>query len=68
MKYKTIGTLIFCVFLAAAAAQTSSQEEITGAGTPGYIPQFTGKHKVGNSNIYLICSPQGKGANIFTTD
>jgi hypothetical protein len=55
VKYKSIAILILSVSVAATArAQTSSQseDEITGAGTPTFIPRFTGTHKVGNSNIF----------------
>jgi hypothetical protein len=57
MKHKSIANLIFLGFL---AAMTSIQaEEISGAGTPNYIPKFTGPHRVGNSTIF-----QGSNGNI----
>jgi hypothetical protein len=56
VKYKSIAILILSVSVAAtASAQTPSQngeDEITGAGTPTFIPKFTGTHKLGNSNIF----------------
>ena len=51
MKYKNIAILIFCASLAAAA---SAQEEIGDAGTPNFIPRFTGKHRLANSNIFEV--------------
>ena len=63
MKYKSIATLVLCVSLAAtAAAQTSSKnddDEITGAGTPTFVPQFVGKHRLANSNIFQAGSDVG---------
>jgi hypothetical protein len=51
VKYKNIAILIFCASLAAAA---SAQEEIGDAGTPNFIPRFTGKHRLANSNIFEV--------------
>jgi hypothetical protein len=54
MKYKGIAIVILSVYCAAAA---SAQEEIGGAGTPNFVARFTGKYKIGNSNIFQ--SPSG---------
>ena len=54
MRIKILAVVTLCLFAAAAAL---AQEEIVGAGTPGYVPLFTGYHKVGNSNI--LQSPDG---------
>src|SRR6516225_1368993 len=54
MRIKILAVVTLCLFAAAAAL---AQEEIVGAGTPGYVPLFTGYHKVGNSNI--LQSPSG---------
>jgi len=49
MRIKILAVVTLCLFAAAAAL---AQEEIEGAGTPGYVPLFTGYHRVGNSNIF----------------
>jgi len=54
MRSKIAAVGVLCLF---AAATALAQEEIEGAGTPGYVPLFTGYHKVGNSNI--LQSPDG---------
>jgi len=54
MRIKILAVVTLCLFAAAAAL---AQEEIVGAGTPGYVPLFTGYHRVGNSNIFQ--SPTG---------
>src|SRR6516162_4731345 len=54
MRIKIAAVGVLCLF---AAATALAQEEIEGAGTPGYVPLFTGYHKVGNSNIFQ--SPDG---------
>jgi hypothetical protein len=65
MKYKSIAIAIFCVSLGATtSAQTFSQKEkenneISGGGTPNYIPQFIKKNKLGNSNIFQAGSDVG---------
>ena len=54
MRIKIAAVGVLCLF---AAATALAQEEIEGAGTPGYVPLFTGYHRVGNSNIFQ--SPDG---------
>jgi hypothetical protein len=54
MRSKIAAVGVLCLF---AAATALAQEEIEGAGTPGYVPLFTGYHRVGNSNI--LQSPDG---------
>jgi len=49
MRSKIAAVVTLCLF---AAATAFAQEEIEGAGTPGYVPLFTGYHRVGNSVIY----------------
>lgn len=56
MKYKSIAIAILSVFLIASA---SAQEEIGGAGTPNFIPRFTGKYKIGNSNVFQVGNDLG---------
>jgi len=51
VKYKNTAIVIFCASLAAAAL---AQEEIGDAGTPNFIPLFTGKHRSANSNIFEV--------------
>jgi hypothetical protein len=56
MKYKAMGILIFSVSLAATllAQRTtrSGDDQISGGGTPNFIPKFITKNKLGNSNIF----------------
>ena len=49
MRMKIAAVVTLCLF---AAVTALAQEEIEGAGTPGYVPLFTGYHKIGNSNIF----------------
>lgn len=50
---KCISIAIATLFVAlASTASAQDSEEIGGGGTPGFIPQFTGTHKIGNSNIF----------------
>ena len=63
MKYKSIAILIFFVSLAATVLAQSGDEEITAAGTPTFIPQFVGKHRLGNSNIFQA----GNSVGVNTT-
>ena len=53
MTCKVLTSLIFCSFVATAASA-----QISGGGTPGYIPQFTGTQQLGNSNIFQ--APNGE--------
>lgn len=50
MRYARARSLIFCVFL--TATTLSQADEISGYGTPGYIPHFTGTQRLANSNIF----------------
>jgi hypothetical protein len=60
MKSKFAVVLTLCLLAATTAfAQWTREEEIEGVGTPGYVPVFTGHHKVGNSNIF-----QSPGTNV----
>ena len=49
MRIRIAAVGVLCLF---AAASALAQEEIEGAGTPGYVPVFTGSHKIGNSTIF----------------
>ena len=59
MKYKSIAILIVCVSLAGTILAQSGDEEIGGSGTPTFIPQFVGQHRLGNSNIFQAGSNVG---------
>jgi len=48
MRIRIAAIVTLCLF---AGATAFAQEEIEGAGTPGYVPVFTG-YKIGNSNIF----------------
>lgn len=52
MKYRSIAILIFCMSQAATASAQTFCEEIGGGGTSDSIAMFTGRCKVGNSNIF----------------
>jgi hypothetical protein len=52
MKCISMAIATLCLVLASTASAQTSSEEIGGAGTPGFIPQFTRTHKIGNSNIF----------------
>ena len=56
MRYISIAIATLCVVLASTASAQTSCEEIGGAGTPGFIPQFTRTCKIGNSNIFQSSS------------
>jgi hypothetical protein len=57
MKCISIAIATFCVALASTASAQTFCEEIGGGGTPDSIARFTGRCKVGNSNIFQ--SPTG---------
>jgi hypothetical protein len=59
MKYKSVAILIVCMSLAGTILAQSGDEEIAGTGTPTFIPQFVGKHRLGNSNIFQAGSDVG---------
>lgn len=59
MKYISIAIATLCLVLASTASAQTSCEEIGGGGTPNSIARFTGRCKVGNSNIF-----QSPGGNI----
>jgi hypothetical protein len=69
MNHTKVVGLICCLCLTAAAlAQTSSQSEddgIGGAGTPNFIPVFSGTHRLSNSDIFQ--SPTTGNVGIGTT-
>jgi hypothetical protein len=46
-----------CVVLASTASAQTFSEEIGGGGTPNFIANFTGAHKIGKSGIFQ--SPSG---------
>ena len=52
MKYRSIAILIFCASVAATVSAQSGDDEIGGAGIPNFIPEFTGKHELADSNIF----------------
>jgi hypothetical protein len=62
-EFRNTASLIFCAFL---VATTSAQaEEIGGGGTAGYIPQFIGTQRIGNSNVFQASNGN---VGINTTD
>jgi len=67
MKYR-ISLLILCVSVASGAlAQSPSKsgdDQISGGGTPNFIPQFIKKNKLGNSNIFQA----GRDVGVNTTN
>ncbi len=67
MKCISIAIATFCVALASTASAQTFCEEIGGGGTPDSIARFTGRCKVGNSNIFQ--SPTGSiGIGTFNPD
>lgn len=55
MKSRFGAVLTLCLLAAATAVGQSTQiDEIEGVGTAGYVPLFTGSHKIGNSNILQL--------------
>jgi len=60
MTSKVLTSLIFCSFVA-----TGASAQISGGGTPGYIPEFNGTQLLGNSNIFQ--TPNGDVAIGTTT-
>jgi hypothetical protein len=62
MKLKIVSAVAVCLLAALSAfAQTTEIEDIEGAGTPNYIPLFTGTHKIGNSTIFQTGGAIGIG-------
>ena len=58
--YSTL--LPLCALLVALAVTDSAEAQgmpFSGTGTPNYIPQFTGTHTLGNSNIFQVGSDLG---------
>jgi len=65
MKNRCIAVLTMGLLTAVAAfAQSTRIDEIEGAGTPGYVPVFTGSHKIGNSNIFEFNGNIGIGSTL----
>jgi len=62
MKYQSIAILIFCASVAATVWAQSGDDKIDG-GTPHFIAQFTGKHELGDSNIFQ----EGRNLGVNTT-
>jgi hypothetical protein len=55
MKIKFATILSLALLLAASAyCQSTRIDEIEGVGTAGFLPVFTGSHRVGNSNILQL--------------
>jgi hypothetical protein len=67
VKYKCVALLMFCLAIAVtSSAQTSDEKaiaEVSGTGTPGFIPQFINKNKLANSNMFQA----GKDIGVNTT-
>jgi hypothetical protein len=55
-KFAEVGTL--CLL---AAVSAFPQEEIEGAGEPGYLPVFTGHHQIADSGVFQVGSNVGIG-------
>jgi|SRR5215469_2393288 len=64
MKCKSIAIATLCVALASTASAQFCDEEIGGGGTPNFIARFTGKCRVGNSNIFQT----GNAVGVNTTN
>jgi hypothetical protein len=56
IKFAAVGTL--CLL---AAVSAFPQEEIEGAGEPGYLPVFTGHHQIADSSVFQLGSNVGIG-------
>jgi len=66
MKIRIGAFLTLCLLAAESAfAQSTRIDEVEGVGTQGYVPVFTGSHKIGNSNIFQ--SPNGNVGIGWTT-
>ena len=62
MNGKFVAVLTLCLLATATAfAQSTRIDDIEGAGTPGYVPVFTGSHKIGNSIVYEANGDLGIG-------
>jgi hypothetical protein len=62
MTRVSFGTSVCSTLLSLCASSIPTYaggEEIEGAGTPTFIPQFTGTHTLGNSNIFRVGSDLG---------
>jgi hypothetical protein len=65
MESKFVTVLTLCLVAAAtASAQSTRIDEIEGAGTTGYVPVFTGSHKIANSNIFESNGNIGIGSTL----